>query len=202
VSPQHGTTPAESESFTFAMPWWLKRLLSRNPLMRTSHRIEAIALMAAVVVSVLAVPIAGAVGTAVYDTGRQPGTQHATRAHSAAADGGSPARHPVHFSDDPVAVGSGAIDSAPTGILQASSPMARGDNAIVNDAGDGPTPTTGANTSAVAKAVAVASAAWAGTAAIAASAYMTTHILCRRFRCRNWERSLDQLMSREATPPG
>lgn len=45
---------------------WFTRLFGRNPLLRTSDRIEALMLILAVAVVLVAAPIAGAVGTAVY----------------------------------------------------------------------------------------------------------------------------------------
>ncbi|GAS93593.1 transmembrane protein [Mycolicibacterium canariasense] len=44
------------------------RLLSRNPLVRISDRIEDLAMVLAMVFVVLATPVAAAVGTAVHDT--------------------------------------------------------------------------------------------------------------------------------------
>jgi hypothetical protein len=47
--------------------WWLARLLGRNPLLRTADRIEALVIVCAAMVSLLAIPVAGTVGTATYD---------------------------------------------------------------------------------------------------------------------------------------
>jgi hypothetical protein len=44
------------------------RLRGRHPLVRATDRIEAAALVVAVVLASIALPIAGAVGTAVYDS--------------------------------------------------------------------------------------------------------------------------------------
>jgi hypothetical protein len=43
----------------------------RNPLVRVTDRLEALVIVLAIVVSLLAAPVAGAVGTAVYDARRQ-----------------------------------------------------------------------------------------------------------------------------------
>ena len=43
-------------------------VVGRNPLIRISDRVEALVLVLAVVVSLLAIPIAAAVGTAVHDS--------------------------------------------------------------------------------------------------------------------------------------
>lgn len=57
------------ETFTLGLPQWAQRLRSRNPLLRNSDRVEALALVIAFTVVVLAIPVAGAIGTAVYDAG-------------------------------------------------------------------------------------------------------------------------------------
>ena len=56
------------ETFTIGLGnrWWI-RALGHNPLVRRSDRIEAIVLVFAVVLAIVAVPIAGAVGTAMHD---------------------------------------------------------------------------------------------------------------------------------------
>ena len=60
---------AAMDTFTVRSPRWLVvRLFGRNPLIRISDRVEALVLVLTVVVSLLAAPIAAAVGTAVYDS--------------------------------------------------------------------------------------------------------------------------------------
>ena len=50
--------------------WRFVQPFGRHPLVRASDRVEALVLVLAVVVSLLAAPIAAAVGTAVYDSRR------------------------------------------------------------------------------------------------------------------------------------
>lgn len=60
---------AALETFTVPLPrTLLARLFSRNPLVRASDRLEAVLLVLAVAVSLLTVPIAAAVGTAVHES--------------------------------------------------------------------------------------------------------------------------------------
>ncbi len=54
--------------FTVGFGSWSRRLSGRNPLVRVSDRIEAVAILLVVAVALLAAPIAGAVGTAVHDS--------------------------------------------------------------------------------------------------------------------------------------
>jgi hypothetical protein len=57
------------ETFTLDLPRWMRRIREHNPLLRTSDRIEALTLVVAVVVAVLAAPFAGAVATATSQHG-------------------------------------------------------------------------------------------------------------------------------------
>src|SRR6476659_10380229 len=55
------------ETFTVRLPRWpIFGLFGRNPLLRASDRIEALVMALTVMVSLLAVPVAAAVGTAVH----------------------------------------------------------------------------------------------------------------------------------------
>jgi hypothetical protein len=56
------------ETFTIGLGnrWWV-RALGRNPLVRTSDRIEALVFISAVILAIVAMPIAGAIGTFVHD---------------------------------------------------------------------------------------------------------------------------------------
>jgi hypothetical protein len=56
------------QAFTFdARRWRIIRAFGSSPLIRISDRIEAILIVSAVAISLLAAPVAGAIGTAVYD---------------------------------------------------------------------------------------------------------------------------------------
>jgi hypothetical protein len=46
--------------------WWIVRSFARNSLIRVTDRVESLVVMFAVIVSLVAASIAGAVGTAVY----------------------------------------------------------------------------------------------------------------------------------------
>ena len=65
-------------TFTVRLPRWrFARLFGFNPLVRISDRVEAFVVVLAVVVMLLAVPIAAAVGTAVYDSRSRQYTEQA-----------------------------------------------------------------------------------------------------------------------------
>ena len=78
--------PEVMETFTLnPRRWWILRLLGRNPLLRTADRIEALVIVSAAVVSLLAIPVAGAVGTATYDARHSLYTKEAQMRHSVTA---------------------------------------------------------------------------------------------------------------------
>jgi hypothetical protein len=56
------------ETFTigFGNRWWVQ-VVRRNPLVRGSDRIEAVVLAIAVILTIVAIPLAGAVGTFVHE---------------------------------------------------------------------------------------------------------------------------------------
>jgi hypothetical protein len=56
------------EIFTLNVGSWVRRLVTRGPLVRTSDRIEAAAVFLVLLVALLAVPVVGAVGTTRYDS--------------------------------------------------------------------------------------------------------------------------------------
>jgi hypothetical protein len=55
------------QTFTLGLGVWTRRLFARHPLVRLSDRLEAASLVMIFVVALLAVPVAGAAGTAVHD---------------------------------------------------------------------------------------------------------------------------------------
>lgn len=74
------------ESFAIRpMTWPVLRLFSRNPLMRTSDRIESAVVTLACSVVVIAAVCAGAVGTIIHDTESQKFLQQAQTRHAVVA---------------------------------------------------------------------------------------------------------------------
>ncbi|MCU1696993.1 MAG: putative conserved transrane protein [Mycobacterium sp.] len=71
------------QPFTFdPRRWHTVRSLGRNPLVRLSDRVEAVAVALAVTVSLLCAPVAAALGTSVYTTHNQLYTAQAQTIHS------------------------------------------------------------------------------------------------------------------------
>ena len=65
--------------------WRVLQVFSRNPLVRTSDRLEAGVIGATILVVLIAVPFVGALGTAVYDTHSRMYAEEARSRHLVAA---------------------------------------------------------------------------------------------------------------------
>ncbi|ORB74388.1 Rv1733c family protein [Mycobacterium scrofulaceum] len=61
--------------------WRVARVFGRNPLLRRADRIEALVVLVAVAVSLLAVPVAGIVGAVTYGARERAYTQEAHQRH-------------------------------------------------------------------------------------------------------------------------
>jgi hypothetical protein len=74
------------ETFTigFGHRWWVQ-VVRRNPLVRGSDRIEAVVLAIAVILSIVAIPLAGAVGTFVHEARTRLYADEATTRHQVIA---------------------------------------------------------------------------------------------------------------------
>jgi hypothetical protein len=74
------------QTFTFGVGRsWVVRLIGRHPLVRPSDRAEALSMLLAVVVAVLAIPVAGAVGTTVHDARAKFYAEQAASRHTVTA---------------------------------------------------------------------------------------------------------------------
>ncbi|MFC9439602.1 hypothetical protein [Nocardia sp. NPDC057030] len=72
-------------SWTQVIRWWSTQPWSPNPLLRKSDRLEAVVRLLAVAAVLVAVPVAGALGTAAYtESAARIGAEHAAR-HSVTA---------------------------------------------------------------------------------------------------------------------
>jgi len=74
------------DTFTLGLlRWRFVRMFGRNPLVRISDRVEAAVLGLAIVVWLLAAPVAGAVGTAVHDSRSHLNAEQAQTRHAVTA---------------------------------------------------------------------------------------------------------------------
>jgi hypothetical protein len=194
-----GTDNAAMDTFTVRLPRWpvLLRLRGRDPLVRTTDRIEALVVVLAVVVSLLAVPITAAVGTAVYDSRRQAYAEQADTRHTVPATVTDiPASQQILRTGTITVPARWTADGAEhTGAVEAQSTTKTGDNVEIWVDHNGakvpePTPTTRAAVEAATGALVI----WISVAAIAATLSTLTRAVCDRIRFAGWQHDLDSVV--------
>lgn len=174
------------QTFTANPPRWLSMLCGRNPLIRVSDRLEAFALVLTIVLALLAAPVAGAAGTAVYDSrSRHHAEQAQSRTAVTATVTGLPAR------SDPTRVQARwfAAGAEHTGLVQARSAPRTGESfeISVNQDGSyaGPPPMSAAR-----EAVLVALAVWLNATAAVALAFASIRRVLNHRRLSAWRPEL------------
>lgn len=184
---------------TFTMPLprrLLVRLQGRNPLVRASDRVEALILVLAVAVSLLTVPIAAAVGTAIHDSRSRLYAEQAQTRRTVAAtiiadsDRENPSSRTVMVPARWFAAG-----AEHTGDVIAKQPTKVGDEIEiwVDNAGSAigqPMMT------ALGEAVASAMAIWCAVTLSAAALFAAARIALDRGRYSGWQRDFDTLIGR------
>lgn len=189
------TTP-QADYQRFTMPQWLlvRRLFSRNPLVRSSDRAEALVLVLAVVVSLLTAPIAAAVGTAVYDSRSRLYAEQAQNWHSVTATVIDD-RAAVKPSSKTMAVRARwfAAGTEHTGVITTRQSVKPGDaiEIWVNHDGSQVSPPV---KSAVDEAVAAALAIWWSVAIAATGVFVGTRAILNRVRHARWQQDFDSLV--------
>lgn len=181
-----GQWPDESvamETFTVGWPRWLVVLFSRNPLIRISDRVEVLALVFTVVVSLLAAPIGAAVGTAIHDSRSRHYAEQAQTRHTVTATViGSPAR------SDTMTVRARwfAAGAEHTGAVKAPPTVKPGDSIDiwVDEDGSHAGPTV---MSAMNEAVAIALAVWLNVTTAAVVVFAGTQAMLNRARHARWQ---------------
>jgi hypothetical protein len=183
------------ETFTIGLGdrWWVQAF-GRSPLLRRSDRIEALVLVFAVMLTVVAVPIAGAIGTSVHDARARMYAEQAQTRHeviaTATADGiVVPQLRSVAFAAEAAWTDSGVNHS---GIVAWPDRAKVGDqqHIWVNGAGEFVGPPSSPSRADV-DAVAVALAVWLGVGeASAALVYLVRRGLDQR-RYAEWDREIN-----------
>lgn len=163
--------------------WWIVRCFGRNSLIRLSDRVEALVVMFAIIASLVAAPVAGAVGTAVYGARHQLYAEQAQALHPGAA---APSGHSLT-----AAHGCGPARHARCSAADAGNPdktAAASDVWVGNDGQqvDASTPTSRAAADGIGAAVAILFTVVAAAATLVALA----HWRLSRIRDGQWEREL------------
>ncbi|WP_423797523.1 Rv1733c family protein [Mycolicibacterium mageritense] len=186
------------ETFTLSFRWGLLiRMLGRNPLVRVSDRIEALLLALVFVTALLAVPVAGAIVTAVHDSRAQTLVEQARNRHLVAATAIEDA---IQAPDAARGVNAavqarwrvGAVDH--TELVTARADVKAGDpvDIWVNAAGNrvaAPAPAWQAGTAALL----TAAAYWLVMVGAAFLLWAGVHLVVVRSRTTGWDRALELL---------
>jgi hypothetical protein len=94
------------QTFTFDPRRWVRGgVFSRNPLVRLSDRVERLVVALAILVVLVVIPIAGAIGTATYDARAHSYVQAARTEHRVTGTVTEVLRGPVDPYDDTVVAG-------------------------------------------------------------------------------------------------
>lgn len=184
------------ETFTLNAGTWIRRLATHGPLVRTSDRIEAAVAFLVLVLVILVVPVAGALGTTAYDTraheyAAQRLTSH--RVDAITTDGSAPSkmRHQDVFVT-PVQwqfAGKQHIDTIRTAVR-----LKPGDHKpIWVDTAGNRTVAPLTDRDAAIDAVSIAVASWLAIAGAGAAVLVVVHTRVNRRRYAGWDRELEDL---------
>ena len=183
-------------TFTVRLPRWrFARLFGFNPLVRISDRVEAFVVVLAVVVMLLAVPIAAAVGTAVYDSRSR---QYTEQAQTSQVVTGTVTGHKVAYHESlgptiTVLARWFAAGTEHTGPVSTPPGVKTGDSIDIWVGEDGshvgPPPKTAYD-----EAVAVASAIWFSVAIVAGVLVAGTRAALNRAHHAQWQDDFDNLV--------
>ena len=173
--------------------WWTQ-VFRRNPLVRRSDRIEVLVLGFAVLFTVAAIPVAGAIGTFVHDARTRIYAEEALTRHEVIAtaieDGVIVVQPPdISFTARARWTASGREDS---GVVEWLGRAKIGDQQAiwVNDAGQNvgpPTPPSRADRDAVV----IAFAAWFGVACASGGLVYVVRRWLDRWRYAQWDRAIN-----------
>ena len=161
--------------FVARLPKWAIVLFGRNPLVRTSDWVEALVIVLTVFVSLLAVPIACAVGTAVDDSHQRLYAEQAQTRHTVTAT----------VTDD-----NAAQQDSPANMITVRD--RRSGAGVNNDGSPADTPTSSRR--AAVDAVRAAVATWLTVATTAAVPFAVTRIVLDRVRNKAWQLGVDNLV--------
>lgn len=183
------------QTFTIGLGrgWWV-RLLGRNPLVRSSDRIEVMVLSLAVLLTVVAVPVAGAIGTFVYDAHARVYAEEAQIRHQVTAtaiEDGTVVMQPKSLSFTARATWSAAGRDHSDIVTWQDQAKAGDQQSIWVNADGAKVGPPSSSSDAAADAVAIAINVWLGVAAASAGlVYVVRRGLDHR-RYAQWDRELN-----------
>jgi hypothetical protein len=188
---------AADTTFTMGLPRCpITSLAGRNPLVRTSDRVEAVIWALTIVVSLLAIPMAAAIGTAVYDSSRHAYAEQALTRHIVTATVTDDDAPKISRTDTiTVQARWVAAGTAHTGAVQAPSTTQAGDHVQIWVDDDGsPAEEPAATARAATEAATAAVALVIGAVGLTTILFSATRIMLDRIRATGWQRDIDNLV--------
>ncbi len=187
---------SEMDTYTVRLPRWTRPHGDRNPLKPATDRIDSIVAVLAIVVALLAVPVAAGVGTAVYNSNRQVYAQQAeTRKNITATVTDDAAKPDLRRGTIRVNVRWQWAATEHIGTLRVPSSVNHGDSvAIWVDADGRLVGAPRSTTTALLDSVVVAAATWLTVAALATALVVGVRIVHLRMRDAAWQRGIDRLL--------
>lgn len=194
----HDDDDGAMETFTVRWPRWrFVRLFGRNPLLRVGDRVEALVMVFAVVVSLLAAPIAAAVGTAVYDSRRPFYAEQARERHLVTATVTDPGKKPSMNPDNPNTVTARwfAAGAEHTGVIKTRKEFKPGDSVGIWVRQDGTQVGPSAPTKTAGEEAALAAVGtWSAVAVGAAALVVGTRAVFNHVRHARWDQEIEHLV--------
>jgi hypothetical protein len=187
------------DTYTLRLPRWTRPPGDRNPLQPAGDRIDRIVVVLAIVVTLLAAPVAAGVGTAVYDANRELYAQQAiTRQNITATVIDGSIAPDLRRNSVRVAVEWSWAATQHTGTVRVSPTVKAGDTVEiwVDENGSMVGPPKPATT-AVLDAAVVAAVTWLTVAAMAAFVVAGVRALHMKMRDEAWQRDIDRLFDRD-----
>src|SRR5436305_10160412 len=180
------------DSFTARTPQLFVRLYGRNPLIRITDRVEALMLLSVFVISIVALPVAAAVGTAVHDSRSRTYAEQAQTHQKVIATitGDSDARRNLSSPTVTAPARWFAAGTEHTAMVVAERTAKPGEEVEIWVDQQG-SPVGKPAFSAVDEAVATASAIWFGAVIAGAALFGLTRVVIDRKRYAGWQRDFD-----------
>jgi hypothetical protein len=184
------------ETFTIGLrsPWWIRALGRKNPLVRSTDRIEAMTVAIAVIVTVFAIPIAAAIGTSVHGDRAGRFAAEAQTRHQLIATATEKGRVAVHSRIIDFSAEATWSDAGRThrGVVAWSEPVNIGDKQSiwVNNDGENvaqPSPPSRAD----GEAIGVGLLIWLGVAEFSAAMLYLVRRRLNRSRYAQWDREIN-----------
>lgn len=184
------------QTFTLGLGSWMRCLVGKNPLVRGSDRVEAMAVLVAVLVSLLSVPVVGAVATATNDSlTRHYAVERATRHQVTATVTEDSLLAPLSYERPFLTPVRWTFDGAErTAKIRTHRMRAGAQTSIWVDAKGEPTSAPLPDDAAATEAVVTGFGLWFAAVGVSSAAFTVLRLRLNRSRAAAWDRALEDLV--------